>query len=164
MNMETTYKISEQDYVRAMKLFSKITPKVAAIYGAVTLVLGLVAIFGSGAIKGGAIGGLIGGGVVIVLGRLIVNPILARRHYRKYKAIHEPISIRLKDDGIEFSTPDGGVLVRWEKILKWRQNDEYLLVYPMPRLYHIIPKSISNSEFELSVLVGALREKVGNET
>ena len=164
MNIETTYKISEQDYVRAMTLFSEITPKVASIYGVVILVLGLTAIFGSGAIKGGAIGGLIGGGVVVILGRLIVNPILARRHYRKYKAIHDPINIKLKDDGIEFSTPDGGGLVRWEKILKWRQNEEYVLVYPMPRLYYIIPKSISKSGFEIPLLIGALREKVGNET
>jgi hypothetical protein len=164
MNMETTYKISEDDYVGAMKLFSKITPKVAAVYGAVILMLGLVAILGSGAVKGGAIGGLIGGGVVIVVGRLIVNPILARRHYKKYKAIQEPINIKLKDDGIELSTPDGGGLIRWEKIFKWRQNEEYLLVYPMPRLYHIIPKSIGKSGFDVSGLIGALREKVGNET
>ena len=164
MNIETTYKISEQDYVRAMTLFSEITPKIASIYGVVILVLGLTAIFGSGAIKGGAIGGLIGGGVVVILGRLIVNPILARRHYRKYKAIHDPINIKLKDDGIEFSTPKKKKKERWEKILKWRQNEEYVLVYPMPRLYYIIPKSISKSGFEIPLLIGALREKVGNET
>lgn len=164
MNMETTYKISEHDYVRAMKLFGKIMPKVAAIYGAAVLVLGLVAVFGSAAIKGGAIGGLAGGAVVIVLGRFIVNPILARRHYRKYKAIQEPINIKLNEDGIELSTPDGGGLVRWDKIFKWRQDEEYLLIYPMPRMYHIIPKSISKSGFELPVLIQALQEKVGNET
>lgn len=162
--METTYKISEQDYLRAMKLFSKITPKVATIYGVAVVALGLVAIFGTAAIKGGAIGGLIGGGAVVVLGRLIINPYLARRHYRKYKAIHEPINIKLKEEGVELSTPDGGGLVRWEKILKWRQNEDYLLVYPMPRMYHIIPKSISESGFELPALIEALQEKVGNET
>ena len=164
MNMETTYKISEQDYVSAAKLFNKITPKIAAIYGAVILLVGLVRILGSAAIKGGAIGGLVGGGVVIVLGRVIVTPFLARRYYRKYKAMHEPINIKLKEEGIELSTADGCGLVRWETILKWRQNEDYLLVYPMPKMYYIIPKSISESGFELPALIHALREKVGNET
>lgn len=162
--METTYIISEHDYVRAMKLFSKITPKLAAIFGASVLVLGILAVFGPPIIKGGAIGGLIGGGVVFILGRFIVNPILARRHYRKYKAIQEPINIKLKEDGIELSNSDGGGLVRWEKIFKWRQNEEYLLIYPMPRMYHIIPKSISKTGFELPALIQALQEKIGNET
>lgn len=162
--METTYKISEQDYLRAMKLCSKITAKRATLYGTIIAVFVLVAIFGNTIIQSGAIGGLIGGGVVIVISRLIINPLLARRHYRKYKAIHEPITINLKEEGIKFSTADSSSLFRWEKILKWRQNEEYLLVYPMPRLYYIIPKSIRESGFELSKLIQMLQEKVGNET
>ena len=162
--METTYNISEEDYVRAMKLFSKTTPKIAAIYGAVAIVLLIVAILGTGAIKAGAIGGLIGGSVVGILGRYVINPILARRHYRKYKAIQEPITINLKEEGLELSTPDGGGLVRWDKILKWRQNEQYLLIYPMPRMYHIIPKSVAESGFELSSLITSLQERIGNET
>ncbi len=47
MSKETTYIISEQDYVRAM--------------------LGLAAIFGNALIKSGAIGALVGGGVVIII-------------------------------------------------------------------------------------------------
>ena len=162
--MEATYKISEEDYVRAMKLSSKISPRIKAIYAVAVLALVFVAAFGSTAVIGGVAGGLIGGGAVAVLARLLVNNFLARRHYKKYKAIHEPINIRLQEEGIELSTSDGRVLVRWEKIVKWRQNEAYFLVYPMPRLYHIIPKSISDSGFDLSALVTALRDKVGKET
>ena len=166
--MATEYKISEVDYVRAMKLFSIITPKIAAMYAAAIAVLGVAAVFGPPVLKGGAIGGLIGGGVVIILGRLIVNPFLARRHYRKYKAIQEPIYIQLKDDGIEFSTADGKGLLRWEKIFKWRQNEDYVLIYPMPRLYHIVlkivPKTIKESGFDLLALTKTLEARVRNET
>ena len=162
--MDTVYEITEDDYVRAMKLYSKITPKIAAIYALGTAMLVLVALFGSPVMKGGARGGLIGCIIAVVLGRFIVNSVLARRHYRKYKAIHDPIHIQLKDEGIELATTDGGGLVRWEKILKWRQNKDYVLVYPMPRMYHIIPKSIEESGFDLKSLVATLGEKVGNET
>ena len=162
--MATEYKISEIDYVRAMKLFSKITPKIAAIYAAAIAVLSAAAVFAPPVVKDGAIGGLIGGAVVIILGRLIVNPILSRRHYRKYKAIQEPIHIQLKDDGVEFSTADGKVLLRWEKILKWRQNEGYILIYPMPRLYHIVPKTIKASGFDLLALTKTLEARVGKKT
>ncbi len=162
--MEATYKISEKDYVGAMKLYSKITPKIAAISGVVVIALLIASIFGCGAIQAGAIGGLIGGAVVALLGRYLVNPILARRHYRKYKAIQEPITISLKEEGVHFSSPDGEVLLKWEQVLKWRQNDEYLLIYPMPRMFHIIPKSIAGSGFELSPIISSLQDRIGNET
>ena len=162
--MVTEYNISEVDYVRAMKLFSKITPKIAAIYVAAIAALGAAAVFAPPVVKGGAIGGLIGGAMVIILGQHIVNPFLARRHYRKYKAIQEPIHIQLKDDGVEFSTADGKGLLRWEKILKWRQNEDYVLIYPMPRLYHIVPKTIKESGFDLLALTKMLEARVGNET
>jgi hypothetical protein len=49
-------------------------------------------------------------------------------------------------------------------MLEWRQNDDYVLVYLMPRMYHIIPKSIEESRFDLKSLIAALGKKVGNET
>jgi hypothetical protein len=162
--MEADYKILEEDYVNAMKLYSKITPKIAAGIGAVIVVLVIAAIFGGAAIKGGVAGGLIGGGVVLLLSRFIVNPLLTRRNYRNYKSIHENIHIRLKDEGIEFSTVDGEGILRWDKILKWRQNESLILIYPMPRLYHIVPKSIKEAGFDLGTLVHSLESKVGHET
>ena len=56
--MDTVYEITEGDYVRAMKLYSKITRKVVVIYALVAAVLVLLALFGSPVLKGAAIGGL----------------------------------------------------------------------------------------------------------
>jgi len=162
--MESTYTITEHDYVRAMKLFSRVTLKMAGIYAIAIVCFFMAIIFGSPVIASGAIGGLIGGFVVIVIGRLVINPLMAKRHYNKYKAIQEPITVRLMDEGVVFSTTDGSGMIKWENIYKWRQNDSYLLIYPMPRLYHIIPKSISESGFDLSRLVETLQAKVGHET
>ena len=88
---------------------------------------------------------------------------IARSNYREYKTIQESMRVGLRDDGIEFSTPDGGGLMRWEKIFKWRQNEKYLLIYSMPRLYYVIPKKIEESGFHVPTLISALREKVGSE-
>lgn len=59
--------------------------------------------FGPPRIKGGAIGGLAGGLIVTVVGRHIVSPIVARRNYRKYKAIHDEFAVELIDEGLWFS-------------------------------------------------------------
>lgn len=162
--MHAKYVISEDDYVRAMKLFSKITPKVALFYCLGIAVLLSIAVFGSPVIRGGIIGGLIAGGGVYLICRLVVNPLLARRHYRKYKAIHEPVEMRLRQDGIEFANSDASGVVRWNTIFRWRQNRDYILVYPMPRMYHVIPKSVKDRGTELQPLIDALRRNVGKET
>ncbi|MFC1580289.1 YcxB family protein [Thermodesulfobacteriota bacterium] len=146
-----------------MKLFSKITQKVAGVYALAIAILASAVFFGPPMVKSGAIGGLIGGLSVVLFGRLVISPFMARRHYGKYKAIQEPITIKLKSEGVEFATADGCGVIKWEQIFKWRQNDRYLLIYPMPRLYHIIPKSIVESGFNLSALVETLQSQVGKE-
>lgn len=162
--MEANYVISEDDYVGAMKLFAKPTPKAALFYGLGAVALAFGAVFGPPIIKAGAIGGLAGGGVVALLGRFIVSPFLSRRHYRKYKAIQEPVRMRLREDGVEFSNADATGVVKWEKVFRWRQNKDYILIYPMPRMYHIVPKSIEHQGAQLGPLLEALKSNVGNET
>lgn len=156
-NMKTEYTITEIDYVNAMKLFTRISSRTTILYVIALLMLGFVAVNGSPILKNAAIGGLIGGVAVIFLVRFVINPVLSRKHYRKYKAIQEPLFIQLMDEGVQFSNFDGEGLLRWEKIHKWRQNEEYVLIYPMPRIYHIIPKTIGESGFDLGALIKALR-------
>jgi hypothetical protein len=162
--LTTEYTITEQDYVAAMKLFYRLSLKVVLVYVILALILAIFAVAGSPVIQGAAVGTLAGALIVIVLGRLIISPMLARRHYRKYKAIQESIQIELKLEGVTFSTVDGGGIVPWEKVHRWRQNDSYLLIFPMPRLYHIIPKSVSRSGFDVDGLVEKLIARVGPET
>lgn len=59
--MGAKYRISEDDYVNAMKLFSRLTLKQIYIYVAASLVLLMLAIFASPIIQSGAIGALVGG-------------------------------------------------------------------------------------------------------
>lgn len=109
--MKATYRISEQDYVDAMKLFAKLTPRIVVIYSLAVLSLATISVFGLFALRGAAIGGLIGGISVSLIGRYVVSPFLARRHYRKYKAIHEEFEIELVDDGVRFENQNGNSIV-----------------------------------------------------
>ncbi len=161
MSNDAAYHITEDDYSGAMKLASKLTRKAALICAAVLLAFVLAAVFGRGLIQAAAIGGLIGGLSVGLGCRFLVNPFLTRRHYRKYKAIQEPISLSLEDRGIKFSSSDSVALLKWDQILKWRQNERYLLIYPMPRMYHIIVKTVADSGFDQGALEAELERRIG---
>ncbi len=132
-----------------------------ALYLLVAGALVLIAIFGSVLLRSGAIGGLIGGGVVAIFGRYVITPILAKRHYRKYKAIHDEFIIGLSDDGVRIESSNAKGILPWSDILKWRENREFLLLYLMPRLYHIVPKSIARQGFDIALLVNGLNKNVG---
>lgn len=162
--MNATYRISEDDYVNAMRLFTKFTPRAKVIFVFLSSVLILLAIFGSPEIQSIAIGGLAGALIVHVVGRYIVSPILARKHYRKYKAIQDEFTVEVLLDGVRFASPNADGKLTWEHMLKWRQNDDYILIYPMPRIYHIIPKSIASSGFDVPLLINWLTQHVGEPT
>jgi hypothetical protein len=162
--MKATYRISEEDYVNAMRLFAKLTPRLVIIYLASALALVALAVFGTQVLRGGAIGGLIGGLSVTLIGRYIVSPILARKHYRKYKAIHDEFAVELVEDGVRFTSPNADGKITWDKMLKWRQNEKYVLIYPMPRIYHIVPKSVATQGFDLQALTNELLLHVGEPT
>jgi hypothetical protein len=159
--MRATYRISEEGYLGAMRLFAKFTPRLATIYLASAAALAVLAIFGTPVLRGGAIGGLIGGLSVTLIGRYIASPMLARRHYQKYKAIHDEFGVELVDDGVRFTSPSADGKITWDKIHKWRQNDEFVLIYPMPRIFHIIPKSVAAQGFDLQALTKGLLQHVG---
>lgn len=161
--MEVTYTISERDYVRVSNLCSKLTPKVMGMFIIVVSALALAAFFQLSQGNVVSMSGLVGGLAFLVFFRLVINPIMGKRSYRKYKSIQNPITINLEDEGVRFTNADSNGIIKWENILKWRQNDSYILIYSMPRLYHVVPKTIEDSGFDLLSLIEKLRNNVGTE-
>ena len=161
--MKVEYRIREEDYVEAMKLYSRLMPRSLLLYLGITAMLGMLATTGSPLVSSAAIGGLVGGVIAVVLGRYLLVPLLARRHYRNYKANQELFSVELLHEGVRFSSATAEGILHWDKILKWRQNDDYVLIYIMPRLYHIGPKSIETKGFDIAELVRQLKSFVGDE-
>jgi hypothetical protein len=158
--MIATFRISEDDYADAMKLFARPTLLRRALLVAIPVLLVLGALVGGPALWPAAVGGLVGVAIVLLATRLL-TPAMARRHYRKYKAMQAEFQTELLDTGLRLMSPHGDGTVVWENVLKWRQNDRFVLVYPMPRLYHIVPKSIATQGFDLQGLVQRLERHVG---
>lgn len=160
--MSTKYRISEDDYVSAMRLFGKLTSRKIAVLSTLVLFLMTLAVFGSPEAQGAGIGGVAGGLLVLVITRYIISPIMGRGHYRKYKAMHEEFSVELLEDGVRFVTKNSEWKISWDSILKWRQNDAYILIFPMPRIYYILPKSVAADGFDIPSLLDKLTNNVGS--
>lgn len=101
--------------------------------------------------------------VLFAFSLFVYTPSRARRYYRQYKAVQELITADLTDTGIRFSNSDGEVILPWSKIFQWRQNKQLILIYGMPILYHMLPKSIQREGFDVPLLIQHLTEHVGPE-
>ncbi|MET3494253.1 YcxB family protein [Variovorax boronicumulans] len=162
--MTATFKISEDDYVDAMRLYGRMPRLARWVVIAIAAGLLLTAIFGSRQIQSGALGGLVGGTLVLLALRYLVLPMSARRHYRKYKGIQDEFSVELQDDCLRLWAAHGESRIIWTNLLKWRQDDRFVLLYLMPRLFHVLPKSVASQGFDVDALVERLNRHLGPET
>ena len=163
--MESAYLISEDEYVRANKLFTRLGREQKTYYAFAVFVLIGLALFGQSSIlQFAALFALIGGIIGHLVARHAIAPWQTRRQYREYRAAHESLGIRLEDSGLRFTGQNTDSLLKWENLMKWRENREFVLVYQNSRLYHIIPKRLSSDGFDVSALVSKLVGVVGNST
>ena len=44
---------------------------------------------------------------------------------------------------------------------RWRQDERYILVYLMPRLFHVVPRRVAEQGFDVAALEAALARHVG---
>jgi len=162
--MNTKYTITENDYIQASKLHLRLTKKrlFANIFSVVFI---LVLIFsGNEIISRFATIAFLGATTAIIFLRYVLHPIMARRNYRNYPAIKQEFEIELEESGIKISTQTSQSQIMWKNIIKWREGEKYILVYLMPSMFNVIPKSLESSGFEISKLKEYLQENVGNAT
>lgn len=160
--LQTEYTITESEYVQASKLNARLTKKQLMVSLAIIVILVAVAYFaGDNVFRGGAIGGLIGGAGGYLICRFLVAPWRVKRLYRSYAAIKEPCIVELHDEGVKFLAKGGESLMVWSHIMKWRQDNNFLLIYQASHLYHLIPKRLGET---INEIVRKLEENVGEES
>lgn len=137
--MKANFTISEEDYVKAIKLSMKFTRRDRAIFVVIAIVMGVMLFAGSPWMKTLSSGALMGGCLVYLL-LTYVSPYHARKQYRKFPAIRVPFTLAMEGDGIVYSSEHGETRLTWDRIKKWREDDDFILVYLTAKLCHIIPK------------------------
>ncbi len=159
--MEIQYHISEADYVNSVKLAAVATRKQLIWLGAGGFGLLLLGVLGPDGMKGIGYSGLVCGILGYFISLYLYAPWQAKRHYRNYKTIHRPLNIELVEGGFSIRTENSQNNVKWENLLKWREDSNYVLVYFAPKMFYMVPKRITELGFELEEFRQLLRDKLG---
>ena len=160
--MEFEYTITEDEYVKANKLFTKPAKTTLVAYAVVVLALLVIAVIApSYVVKIGAIGGVSGGYIGHMAVRHLYAPWRTRKQYRAYQAAQESVAVKVLPDSLLFKSSIGEAVIEWSRINKWRENGEFLLIYQAPEVYHIIPKRVGEAIREVRK---SLVKYVGKET
>jgi hypothetical protein len=86
-------------------------------------------------------------------------PWRARKLYREYTAMREPVTVNVSDEGLEFISENGQGILPWVDIRKTKSNKTLLLVYPNRSIFHIIPSHFFASTEEYLEFIGLFNER-----
>jgi hypothetical protein len=164
--MATRFEITVDDYVACGKLNGEMTRRSRIAHAAIDgilIVSGILAwTYGQSLLAAALVGAGIGAFLIPWgLGRTFI-PWYLKRHFAKYPKIRKPIEIDFDDDGIRFTSSDEIGVLRWDEIHRWRADDNYLLLYPAPRIYHLVPRRIERLGFPMKELMAHLSKRVGS--
>ena len=145
---------TERDYVIAQFLHMRPRP-VFAIIGVVLVGLLIWALATSGS------GSLYAVVVFLIVYFAVFIPWRHRRTFREYKALSEPFTLVVQDDGLHFESEHGSGVVPWSHIVKWRCNKSVVLVYPARNLFYLVPRHCFSSQSEFGEFTNLLKERIG---
>lgn len=159
--VKASYTISERDFLAASRLNE--TPPIRLLALFAVILIGLLAVYltdyyGFGQLAQGALIGLI---LSYLFLHFVGSPYKAKKFYRGFKALHGNFTVELLPTGLEISSTHGSNQLLWKDIKDWKQNREFLLVYPKPDVFYVLPKKISEQGFDGRALVQALEMYVG---
>lgn len=78
--------------------------------------------------------------VALILNFTVYIPWNTRRVYRQQKALQRELSFGFDDAGVSISNENGQSMTPWSDYLKWKQNDQIILLYLSDCMYHMLPR------------------------
>jgi len=145
----------QRDYVQAQFLHMR-PRKAFAVVGVLLLCLAGVALFlGDGALP------LVGALTFLAAQFFVYIPWRARRAFTQYKALSEPVTITLQDDGLCFEREHGNGILPWSQIVKWKGSRDLFLLYPADHIFHLVPRHFFESEAAFSAFRSTVVARIG---
>ncbi|MEP0392686.1 MAG: YcxB family protein [Erythrobacter sp.] len=77
----------------------------------------------------------------MVLQRYILSPRLLKAIYADDAAFKEAITLTFDDEKMERRFPSGHYSVRWDKVVKWNEDETILAVFQNRQLGSVLPKA-----------------------
>ncbi len=159
--MKAQYQISKEDYIGVMKLAARRSPVREGILILIAVALSLLSIQTlTKDLSSLSAWILLVLSISIFIYPYVIVSMISSWTYRKYRDdIELPRELERNEDGLLFFTKDAQMLVRWDKITKWRQDDKFILIYTTPFAIHIVPKLLKEQGFDIDALVEILERR-----
>ncbi len=90
---------------------------------------------------------------------LIYMPLRGRRSYRQNKALSEPMTVEVRDDGIYLVNTHATGLVPWAHIHRVKSNARIALIYRTSTMYHLIPSRFFDNITDYEAFVRTVKSK-----
>jgi hypothetical protein len=161
------YKISKDDFLAAQKLCmgSRLW---LSIFG-VLLVFGIMAVRGNIASDGSfnRLASVVPFIVVCVL-LILIGAFGVRRKvdrlYRENKAVQDEIMLDFDDEEIRRSSTRWHFVLPWQDIYKFKEGDQFIVIYQTSRTIHIVPKRAFPDKSLTDQFLNLLRSKACSQT
>lgn len=144
-----SYRITEQDQLAFNILHWQATVPKALLYVAIVVagLLALAFVFdGLDAVMPVMVGGIAGAGIMMLIARYILVPRHAKRAWRDFALIREPIELCVTEDGFKIVQPSAHVNATWEKMIAWDENAKVFAIYVTRQQAYILPKEQIDDE------------------
>ncbi len=79
--------------------------------------------------------------ISIFLWYVVYLPYKADKVYHEQKALQEPYSLEVVEDGLEYASAVASSHLTWDYFPKWKESDRVFLLYHSDDLFQVIPKS-----------------------
>lgn len=157
MEQSVRYTVTEDDCVQALRLHWRPTRGVLSIQIFLGTFVIIMAIFGpTQTIQLLAVACIL----VFFLTRRVIGPWIQRNTFRKSKILQEPLILTYDDEGVHLKGESGESRMTWDRLMKWKDSETYLLMYISPRQYYIIPKRLRDQDFDVDGLCERLAANV----
>lgn len=147
-------RVTESDYVHSMIVHMRPRPAAKALWGLIILFMVFVAVNNRESIWA-LILALIGGFFFLYL------PYKAKKSFRIYKGIKEPLTMETRDDGLFIKRENGEGLIPWTHIHRYKASKRAVLLYITDSLYYLIPSHFFTSHAEFQEFLKLLESYLG---
>ncbi|MBF0434374.1 MAG: YcxB family protein [Magnetococcales bacterium] len=154
MNMDVSGYLHESEFVSAQLLHDKISRNTLDYFLYLMVVITAVLIglvlydhddyAGRQMVKvlGGLVGGIVGGLLAKIVMRYLYIPVKSKRIFQQHKIIQLPFSLTWNGDELISESKQGLIRILWSDIVKWKDNDQIILIYVSDINFVVIPKRI----------------------
>lgn len=166
--MHPTYKLSKEEYTRALKLVSKLSYKQKIFIAFSVCFLAFLIVFDKD-FRNELLIPLIFICTIIQIAAYFYNNYYVKKRLDKIMPEYPEQTFSISAKGLRVTSSEQEIDITLDDVRQWRHNDEFVILFIkpkrlFPKRFLIIPKSINNDAFNINTLIQYLKDNVGEDS